>query len=391
MNSTFENMEHPFAHKSIKELKQSRFLFKVVFKPWVIAIAKPMIKLALMLHIPIKWAVKPTVYKYFCGGENLNEALKVVDKLNNFNVKTVLDFAAEETNSPLQAEKTFKQIMEIIQLSAKNKSIAFAVFKPSALCSVSTLTKVSEKKVLSPIEQKEFDTFLTYVDYLCQEAYNYNLPILIDAEYVSMQNAIDDVLWDMMLKYNKDKAMVFNTLQMYRKDRLAYLKQLYEKAMEQNILVGIKFVRGAYLEQERKWAKEKNQDSPVHDTKEATDNDFDAAIAFCMEHLNVFSIFCGTHNEKSCLLLTEAMEKYKVNKNDARIYFSQLLGMSDHISFNLAYEGYNIAKYVPFGPVKITIPYLLRRADENKSIGSQISRELQLIDKAIKIRQYEMP
>lgn len=389
MKLSFENIENAFAYKSLKELRQSRFLFKIIFKPWIIAIAKPLIKFALLTGFPIKWAVKPTVYKYFCGGETLKDALNVVDKLNKFSVKTVLDFAAEELVLPEQAEKTFKQVMEIIEIAAKNKSIAFAVFKPSALCRVTVLKKQSAKQALNMWEQKEYDAFVSYVDYLCQAAYENNIPILIDAEYASMQNAIDEVLWDMMLKYNKDKAIVFNTLQMYRKDRLSFLKQLFEKATNHKIFVGVKFVRGAYLEQERSWAKELNQPSPVHETKDDTDNDFNAAIAFCMEHLNVFSIFCGTHNEKSCFLLTKSIEKYNIDKKNPKVYFSQLYGMSDHISFNLANEGYNVAKYVPFGPVKITIPYLLRRADENKSIGGQISRELILIDKAIKTRQYE--
>lgn len=389
MKLTFENTEHAFAHKNLKELKQSRFLFKVIFKSWVISLAKPLIKISLYLHIPIKWAVKPTVYKYFCGGENLSETLKVVEKLKTFKVKTVLDFAAEETTSQQQAEKTFKQVMEIIQLSSTNKSIAFAVFKPSALCKVSILNKVSKDMVLTSFEQKEYDTFVSYVDYLCQAAYNNDIPILIDAEYASMQNAIDRVLWEMMEKYNQKKAIVFNTLQMYRKDRLAFLKDLYNKASENKLFIGVKFVRGAYLEQERIWAKEGSYPSPVYDTKQETDNNFNEALIFCIEHIDTFSIFCGSHNEESCLLLTRLMEQKQLEKSDQRIYFSQLYGMSDHISFNLAHAGYNVAKYVPFGPVKITIPYLLRRADENKSIGGQVNRELKLIEKAIKQRMYE--
>jgi len=387
MNFSFENIEHAFAHKSIKELKQSRFLFRVIFKSWVIAVAKPLIKLSLWLHFPIKWAVKPTVYKYFCGGEDLEEALRLVNKLNDFKVKSVLDFAAEETTSQEQSDKTFKQVMDIIHLAHTNKAIAFAVFKPSALCKVSILEKVSHQQVLNSFEQKEYDSFVTMVDYLCQAAYENNVPILIDAEYTSMQAAVDDVLWQMMLKYNKEKAIVFNTLQMYRKDRLDFLKQWYQKACEYNIFMGVKFVRGAYLEQERNWAKEKNIPSPIHETKQDTDNDFDNALRFCMEHIDRISIFCGSHNEQSCMLLANLMSEKKLNNNDQRVYFSQLYGMSDHISFNLAHAGYNVAKYVPFGPVKITIPYLLRRADENKSIGGQVNRELKLIEQAIQHRK----
>lgn len=389
MELTFENLEHAFAHKNIKELKQSRFLFKVIFKPWMIALAKPLIKTALFLHLPIKWAVKPTVYKYFCGGESLSDALMVIQKLSQYNVKSVLDFAAEETSSVQQSEKTFKQVIEIINLAKTNKFIAFAVFKPSALCRVSILEKISAQQNLNSFEQKEYDTFVAMVDYLCQAAYDNDIPILIDAEYTSMQSAVDDVLWQMMLKYNKQKAIVFNTLQMYRKDRLDFLKQWYQKACEHNIYMGVKFVRGAYMEHERAWAKERNQPSPIHETKQDTDNAFNNALRFSMEHIDRISIFCGSHNEESCLLLTHLMSEKQIQKNDKRVYFSQLYGMSDHISFNLAFEGYNVAKYVPFGPVNITIPYLLRRADENKSIGGQANRELKLIEQTIKQRVHE--
>lgn len=389
MGLTFENLEHAFAHKNIKELKQLRFLYKVIFKPCIIALAKPLIKTALFIRFPIKWAVKPTVYKFFCGGESLNDALIVIQKLSQYNVKSVLDYAAEETSSEQQSENTFKQVMEIINLAKNNKSIAFAVFKPSALCRVRVLEKVSNQQVLNSYEQKEYDTFVAMVDYLCQAAYDNDIPILIDAEYTTMQSAVDDVLWQMILKYNKQKAIVFNTLQMYRKDRFDFLKHWYQKACEHNIFMGVKFVRGAYMEQERAWAKERNQPSPIHESKQDTDNAFNNAIRFSIENIDRISIFCGSHNEESCMLLTNLMNEKQIPKNDKRVYFSQLYGMSDHISFNLAFEGYNVTKYIPFGSVKITIPYLLRRADENKSISCQVNRELKLIEQTIKQRVHE--
>ncbi len=302
------NVERAYQHKTLTELKQQRFLLRVVFNGVVIFISRPLIKLALWLHIPITWAVKPTVYKFFCGGEKLDEALDLSRFLMQYNVKTVLDFAAEETHSQKQSQETFSMVMKIIQLAKENPQIAFAVFKPSALCKVRILEKISNEEHLTNKEEEEFYNFKTMVDRLCAEAYNRQVPLLIDAEYCSMQKAIDDILLEMMRKYNKERAIVYNTLQMYRKDRLNYLRQLYEIAQQENFYIGIKFVRGAYLEYERKLAKQKGIASPVHETKAATDKDFNDALRFCMQHIERFSIFNATHNEESSLLLVSLMK-----------------------------------------------------------------------------------
>jgi proline dehydrogenase len=388
-NNLFDNIDIAFRYKSYKDLKKTRFIFKYFFKNWLIAIAriKLNILLKLKLNFLVKIFVKPTVYKIFCGGENLEEAIKTAQHLNNYNVKSILDYAAEEAKSLKNAEQTFQEILKLIDTVKNYEFIPFTVFKPSGLCPSSILEKKSAGIKLSEDEKIYYEKFLFYVNELCKKSYENNIPILIDAEYVSTQEIVDSVILEMMLKYNKNKAIVYNTLQMYRKDRLQYLKNMHQKAIRDNFYLGIKIVRGAYLEQERKIAKRNNTISPVFDTKEETDNSYNEALAYCLKHIDRIALFSGTHNEQSNYLMINLMKEYNIPKNDKRVFSSQLYGMSDHISFNLANEGYNVAKYIPFGKVKITIPYLLRRADENKSIGSQVSRELKLIEQAIKDRK----
>ncbi len=386
MNNLFENTEVAYALKTTKGLKKARFIFKYLFKDWLIAISKKIFRTFIILNLPIKWLVKPTVFNHFCAGETIEEAFNIAEKLYLYKVTSVLDYAAEESKSIEESEKTFNKILEIIDKANTKPFISFAVFKPTALCKTEILEKKSKTLNLTDEEKQMFEKFVYFVDKLCERAYQKNIPILIDAEYISIQDIIDKVSLEMMMKYNKNKAIVFNTLQMYRKDRLQYLKNLYKISEREQIYLGIKLVRGAYLEQERLLAKQMGIVSPVFDKKEETDNSYNEALKFCLEKIEKISLFSATHNEESNYIMIKLMEKLKIEKNDERIFSSQLYGMSDHITFNLAYAGYNASKYIPFGEVKITIPYLIRRAEENKSVKNQISRELYLINKAIKMR-----
>lgn len=390
MNKLFDNIEIAFAHKDTNDLKKSKIIFKYLFNNKVIAISKIFLNSALKINFPIKWFVKPTIYRFFCAGETLSEAIQTAQKLYSYKVTTVLDYAAEEVKNQIEAEKTFQQIQEIIDKASEIPFISFAVFKPTALCRTSILEKKSKGIELTEEEKQEYNKFLFFVDKLCEKANQSQIPILIDAEYISIQDIIDKVALEMMIKYNKNKAIVFNTLQMYRKDRLQYLKNLYKISEREQISLGVKLVRGAYLEQERALAKQQKLASPVFELKEETDKSYNDALRFCLERINKISVFSGTHNEESNYLMIDLMKEYNIEKNDKRVFSSQLYGMSDNITFNLANAGYNVSKYMPFGDVKTTIPYLLRRADENKSIGNQISRELSLINQAIKIRLNEI-
>jgi len=384
---SFDNTEIAFRSKSNNDLKRSYFLFKTIAHNSIVKLGGALTQAALKMHIPVNWFIKPTIYKQFVGGETIEECKPTVFNLQEYNVKAILDYSVEGKDSEDDMSAALSETLESINNAGENSNIPFAVFKPTAFTTRYILEKVSAGGQLTSRELAEASKFRTRIETLCKAAYNNNIPILIDAEDSWFQPFIDEVVMDMMVKYNTKRAIVFNTFQMYRHDRLAFLKQSYQKAVEGNYFLGAKFVRGAYMEKERQRAQLMGYPSPIQPDKESTDRDYNAALRFCVEHIDRISIFNGTHNEFSSRYLTELMAKQGIEKNDPCIWFSQLYGMSDHISFNLAYAGYNIAKYLPYGPVKHVIPYLVRRAEENTSVKGQTGRELSLILKEMKRRK----
>ena len=384
-----ENTKIAFRSKSNKELKKAYFLFSTIKHPWLVKTGKLLVNIALGIKLPIKWIVKPTIYAHFCGGETISECEPVVQKLAKYNVKSILDYSVEGKESPEEMQAALDETIRAINNASNNPDIPFAVFKPTAFGKDVVLEKASSDKNLTAGEQKELDRFRERIDTLAKTAYDGDIPIMIDAEDYCYQRVIDQVVTEMMEKYNKEKPIVFNTLQMYRWDRLEFLKEALRKAKEGDYYIGMKFVRGAYMEKERERAKRLGYPSPIHPDKESTDRDYNAALKFSVENIEKIVIFNGTHNEQSSLYLTELMEEHGIAKDDPRAWFSQLYGMSDHISFNLAEEGYNVVKYVPYGPVKNVLPYLIRRAEENTSVAGQTSRELTLLKKETNRRKKE--
>jgi proline dehydrogenase len=346
--------------------------------------------LAIAIHLPIGWALKPTLYKHFVGGETILDCVPAVKHMAKFGVKSILDYSVEGGKDMETMKRTFEETLKSVKNAGSDPDIPFAVFKPTAFASAEVLTLASSGEKLETEIQQGLDKFREYVELLCQTAFECDVPIMIDAEDSWYQTIVDQSVTEMMVKYNKQKAIVFNTLQMYRTDRLDFLKESLQKAKIGNYFLGVKFVRGAYMEKERKRASEKGYPSPIQPDKQATDSAYDAALTFSVENIDRISIFNGSHNENSNLHLTKMMEQHKISKDDTRIWFSQLYGMSDHISFNLAKEGFNVAKYVPYGPVRNILPYLMRRAEENTSIAGQTGRELSLIKAEIKRRKREM-
>jgi proline dehydrogenase len=383
---TFDNTEVAFRYKTDTGMKRAYYLFRMIANPSLVKAGKKLTYLALNLHLPISWIIKPTLYRHFVGGVSLEECNRTVELLARFNVHTILDYSVEGGKDQETMKRTLTETLRSIENAAGTPMIPFAVFKPTAFASMDALTAAAmdENNEQYRIEIKQFRES---VEALCKKACELDVPIMIDAEDSWYQSFVDTVVIEMMEKYNSNKAIVFNTLQMYRTDRLDFLKESLRKAEEGNYFLGIKFVRGAYMEKERKRAKEKGYPSPIQPDKASTDKSYDDGLRFSMEHLHRIVIFNGSHNEESNRLLTELIEQKGVPKNDPRIWFSQLYGMSDHISFNLADQGYNVAKYVPYGPVFNILPYLLRRAEENTSIAGQTSRELSLILKEQKRRK----
>ncbi len=386
----FENTEIAFKYKTDQELEKAFWLFKMVGSPQLVKVGRILTNLALGLRVPVSWAIKPTIYSHFCGGETIEESLPVIRKLEPYGVQAILDYSVEGKERPEDIEAALTETMKTISNAGKDSNIPFAVFKPTAFTRAEVLEKMSSGEPVDEKIRQEGADFKKRVNSLCQEAYNQDIPILIDAEDSWFQNFIDEVCEEMMNRYNKEKAIVFNTLQMYRHDRLAYLESAYQRAVEGNYFMGIKFVRGAYMEKERERAEEKGYLDPINPDKPTTDKMYNAGLKFTVDHIDRISVFNGSHNEISNIYLTQLMEEKGIERSDNRVWFSQLFGMSDNISFNLASEGYNVAKYLPFGPVKHVLPYLIRRAEENTAMAGQTSRELEFVIIERKRRKHEV-
>lgn len=383
----FENTEIAFQSKSNGDLKWNSFLFKSLARPSLVRLGKVLTNVALNLRMPVGWIVKPTLYKHFVGGETIEKCQPVVKELAQYNVKSILDYSVEGTDNEEAIESALQETLRSIRNAANDENIPFAVFKPTAFGESLMLQKASANSPLTLHDEQEQEKFYNRIDVLCKTAYENNISVLIDAEDYAYQAYIDTVVEKMMQKYNKGRAIVFNTLQMYRIDRLDFLKESISKARSDGYYYGVKFVRGAYLEQERERARQMEYEDPIQPDKESTDADYNAALKYSVENIDIVSVFNGTHNEYSSRYLTELMEEHNIARDDNRAWFSQLYGMSDHISFNLAAEGYNVAKYLPYGPVKHVLPYLIRRAEENTSVKGQTSRELKLITQEKKRRK----
>lgn len=385
--TNFKNTEVAFITKSNNDLKRAKFLYKVMASPFITKLAKVMTAFAMSIRFPVNWIVKPTIYKHFVGGETIDECKESVSVTAKSDVNSILDYSVEGKESIEDINKALVETLNTIKNAGSNPNIPFAVFKPTAFTTSDILTKASSGEPMTEEEKTEAQNFKERVNLLCKTAYEVDIPILIDAEDSWYQNFIDETVDEMMQKYNNEKAVVFNTWQMYRHDRLEHLKATYQKAVEGNYFLGAKFVRGAYMEKERERAEKMGYKSPICANKEETDKSYDDALRFSFEHKDRISIFNGTHNEESSLLLAELIIKEGLPANDNRFWFSQLYGMSDNVSFNLAKEGFNVAKYLPYGPVKYVLPYLFRRAEENTSVKGQTSRELELISTEIKRRK----
>ena len=375
----FNNLKVAFSDKSDRDLNRAYLLFKTISNPLVSKILTFILKLSLFLRLPINKIIKNTIYKQFCGGTNLEDSQKTIYKLWKFQIGSILDFSAEGKESENDFNNVMNETIASIHKAINENNIPFSVFKPTGLARFALLEKISANKKLTLDEENEKKQFELRIEKICKKSHDSKVPLFIDAEESWIQNAIDDIAIKMMQKYNTNKAWIYNTLQLYRHDRLAYLEELITIAKKNNFLIGIKLVRGAYHKKEIQRAKEKNYSIPVHLEKDKTDKDYNQAINLCVQNIDIISFCAGTHNEKSSALLINLLNKHKISKNDKRIYFSQLLGMSDHISYNAAKNGFNVAKYVPYGPIKDLIPYLIRRAEENKSISGQMNRELRNI------------
>ncbi len=384
-NLDFTDSKNAFSKVSTRKLRKEIFLFKIMNSPLLSKISQRTIKWALKNRLPIDWLLKITVFEHFCGGQSVDDCKKTINRLSDNNITTILDYSKEHGDESTY-DKAVDELMKTIAEAKNNNKVSFAVFKFTSIADMEVLEMISKGNA-SNEQEANFNKIFTRVNRLCQFAFESDVKILIDAEHSWIQPAIDMAAEKMMILYNKEKFIVFNTIQLYLHDRLDYLKNLHKKLSELGIKTGVKLVRGAYMDIERERALQNGYSSPIHTNKNDTDRDYDSAIQYCTSNLKEIAICAGTHNQKSSELLVEMIEKSKIIKKDDRIYFAQLLGMADHISNNLGVAGYNVAKYVPYGKIKEVIPYLFRRADENKSVAGEMSRELKIRKEELKRRK----
>ena len=386
MNNIFSDTKEAFSLKTDFELKRAYVLFKIIGNSNFVKLTTSLTKFALKFHLPVTPIIKLTVFDHFCGGVSEEDCVPVINKMFNKNVHSVLDFSTEGFDSEKEFDDCLRKKISIIEFVKNKKEIPFAVFKPTCLGRTDLFKKVSRHEKLNDSEKALWDKVINRFDLVCSKAFKDNIKILIDAEEVEVQNAIDDLAIRMMRKYNVDTPIVYNTVQMYRKDRLAYLDEMISNKSNNDVIFGLKLVRGAYMEKERNLASSMNIESPICESKQDTDNNFNSGLDFVFKNLKRISFVCASHNEDSIFKVMEMMKTYKLNTNDNNIWFGQLYGMSDNISFNLASNNYNTFKILPFGSVKNLMPYLIRRAEENTSVQGQTGRELQLILKERKRR-----
>jgi proline dehydrogenase len=378
---SFNNTEIAFSGKSGKDLNRSYWLFKMVSNPRLVNMGKTLTDFALKTHLPISGIIKATIFRQFVGGETISECKLTIAELGKYDIGTILDYSVEGAETEQAFDACTRETLETIQLAGKESHIPFCVFKVTGLARFSLLEKVSAGTALTEQEKSEYEKVKSRVLSICSAAFGADVPIFIDAEESWIQVAVDEMANSMMARFNTSKPIVYNTFQLYLKDKLNYLKHSFELAEKNGYKLGAKLVRGAYMEKERLRASELNYSSPIQESKSDTDKDYNAALEFCVSHIDSIGLCAGTHNEESSMFLVNLMDKLNIPHSHPHIFFSQLFGMSDHISFNLAKSGYHVAKYVPYGPVREVLPYLIRRAQENTSVKGQTGRELSLIIK----------
>ncbi len=393
MNPSFDNTQNAFAYKSTSDLKKARFLFSVIQSPLVVSLATKLTPALMQSGLPINGLIRSTIFNQFVGGETLEESARVVKQLSAYNVQVILDYGVEAKEGEENFDLVTEHIIEAIEFSASQTNVPFVSVKITGLASMALLENLNDApRLRSGIHDSEEDNAAwervkERMHAICEVAAEKSIGVLIDAEESWIQDPIDRLAIELMSVYNKEKVVVYNTYQLYRHDRLRFLQMSHEIAKDKQFILGAKLVRGAYMEKERERAQKNGYTSPIHENKEAVDMDFNKSVDYCLQNLDNIALLLASHNEQSNQLAMQTMQEKQIEKNHTRIHFSQLYGMSDHITFNMAEAGYAVSKYLPFGPIKDVIPYLMRRAEENSSVNGQTGRELVLIRKELTRRK----
>lgn len=387
---SFTDTAVAFASKSNGELRRMYALFAAMNNNTLVKTGGGLMKTALKWNIPgTAFLIKKSIFDQFCGGETIQECLPVIQELGRYRIGTILDYSVEGEGNDKSFDATTTEILATIELASRSQHIPFSVFKVTGVGDAGILEKVQAGKALTPTEQLSYEKTRKRINAICARAHQHGVRVFVDAEESWFQDTIDQLTYEMMQRYNRESAIVWNTYQLYRHDRLEALQKAHADAVAGGYYLGGKLVRGAYMEKEARVAAQQGRQNPINPSKNATDDLYDTTLRFCVEHVDRISICAGTHNEASSLLLTQLMQQHGLPAADPRIWFAQLYGMSDNLTYNLAHAGYNTAKYVPYGPVAAVMPYLLRRADENTAIAGQTSREFMLIQKEMNRRKVQ--
>jgi len=393
MNPSFDNTQNAFAYKSTGDLKKARFLFSVIQSPIVVSLATKLTPMLMQSGLPINGLIRSTIFNQFVGGETLEESARVVKQLSAYQVQVILDYGVEAKEGEDNFDAVTEHIIEAIEFAASQNNVPFVSVKITGVASMSLLENLNDApRLRSGIHDSEEDNAAwnrvkERMCAICEVASEKGVGVLIDAEETWIQDPIDRLAIELMSIYNKEKVVVYNTYQLYRHDRLRFLQMSHGIAKDKQFLLGAKLVRGAYMEKERERAQKNGYASPIHANKEAVDADFNKAVDYCLQHIDSIALLVASHNELSNQLAIQTMQNKQLANNHPHIHFSQLYGMSDHITFNMAAEGFSVSKYLPFGPIKDVIPYLMRRAEENSSVNGQTGRELVLIRKELARRK----
>ena len=383
---SFENTQIAFSYKSNNELRRSNLIFTFINSNRFVQFGGWITPILLKLRMPITGIIRATVFKQFCAGESLEQSAATINKLARYEVGTILDYGVEAKETDEEFEKAVREFIRAIEFAKRNSHVPFISVKITGLARFALLEKLNENKKLEENEIQEWQKVMNRLHRICKAANDGGIGVMLDAEETWIQKPLDEVATEMMKFYNRHRATVFNTFQLYRTDRLEYLQEMHAYSRKEKFVLGIKLVRGAYMEKERERAEKMGYVSPIQPNKESCDDDFNKAVEYCLNNIESLSVCVASHNEKSNLIATELVDKIGINHNHQNLHFSQLYGMSDNLTFNLADAGFNVSKYIPYGPVRDVVPYLLRRAKENTSVAGQTGRELALIKKEMKRR-----
>ena len=379
----FNDTSIAFAGKTNWQLRKAKFIFETMKKPWMVTLGTRLTLEALKLHLPVKGLIRGTLFQQFCGWESIEKCRDTIDQLGKFNVQTILDYSVEGQETEESFDRTLQEALRVVEFAHGEKNIAFCVIKLTGLGSAVLMEKRQQRQNMSQEEEIQYEKFEKRAHQLAAAAAEKGLKFMIDAEESWIQDEIDRIAYDLMRIHNQSEPVVFNTYQLYRHQALPNMQKAFDRLRLEGVYFGAKIVRGAYMEKERERASKLNYSDPIQSTKEDTDKDYDKAIDFALDHLEQFSVCAGTHNERSSAYLASQVVARNIDKSDPRVFFAQLLGMSDNISFKLSKMGFNVAKYVPYGPVEKVLPYLFRRAEENTSISGQSGRELALLESEV--------